>query len=362
MMYSGGTIAYCRGTEYLVEDFTQIRPSCFISVPRIPEKIYEGILSKVKTAPYIKRALFNWARNAALQASPFLRSNMPLPGLLKKKYALAEKLVLSKMREAIGMDRMRCFGTGGAPLSTEIHDFFCGMKVFILTGYGLTETSPITHCHSYTDVTPIRVGSVGKALPMTECKIADDGEILLRGPQIMKGYYKNEDATADAFTGDGFFMSGDIGYIDEDGYLYITDRKKDLIITAGGKNVAPQVIESMVMLNPFIEQVSLIGDRRKYITALVVPNFDSLKRWAQQNGIDAQDNVSLLDNEKVQKHYDAIIADVNRGRGRVEQIKRFCLLKEPFSAEKGEVTPTLKIKRKAVQQNYSDLIEGMYKE
>jgi len=362
MMYAGGTIAYCRGTEHMVADFAAVRPTCFISVPRIPEKIYEGIISKVATAPFIKRAMFNWAKSVAMQASPFLKENRPLEGGLKRKYALADKLVLSKLRAAIGMDRMRCFGSGGAPLSSEIHDFFCGMGIFILPGYGLTECSPITHCHTHRDVRPIKTGSVGPAHPMTETRIADDGEILVRGPQIMKGYYKDEKATREVFTDDGFFMTGDIGHVDEDGYLYITDRKKDLIITAGGKNVAPQVIEGMILLNQFIDQVSLIGDRRKFVTALIVPNFDALKKWAQQNGVEAKDNAALVANEKIIKHFDSIIAEMNKELGRVEQVKKFTLLSEPFTQEKGEITPTLKIKRKVVQKNYSDLIEMMYRE
>ncbi|HSA16606.1 MAG TPA: AMP-binding protein, partial [Spirochaetota bacterium] len=222
--------------------------------------------------------------------------------------------------------------------------------------------SPITHCHTHRDVRPIKTGSVGPAHPMTETRIADDGEILVRGPQIMKGYYKDEKATREVFTEDGFFMTGDIGHMDEDGYLYITDRKKDLIITAGGKNVAPQVIEGMILLNQFIDQVSLIGDRRKFVTALIVPNFDALKKWAQQNGVEAKDNAALVANEKIIKHFDSIIAEMNKELGRVEQVKKFTLLSEPFTQEKGEITPTLKIKRKVVQKNYSDLIEMMYRE
>jgi len=362
IMWVGGTIAYSRGTQHLVEDFTQIRPTCFISVPRIPEKMYEGIMAKVATASPIKQAMFNWAKATALEASPLLKANTPLTGWLKIKYGLADNLVLSKLRAAIGMDRMTCFGSGGAPLSSEVHDFFCGMGIFILPGYGLTETSPVTHCHTHRDIRPIKSGSVGPALPMTECKIAADGEILLRGPQVMKGYYKNEQATREAFTEDGFFMTGDIGHLDEDGYLYITDRKKDLIITAGGKNVAPQVIESMLLLNSLIEQVFLIGDRRKYIAALIVPNFDNLRRWAQQNGVSDTDSASLVTNEKVVRLYDGIVAEANKELGRVEQIKKITLMRHPFTAEKGEITPTLKIKRKAVLANYSEVIERMYNE
>jgi len=362
ILYNGGTIAYCRGPQHLLEDLVDIRPTCFISVPRIPEKIYEGILAKVSKAPALKRALFGWAAGAGKKAAPYLDREAPLPGLLKVRYRLADRLVLSKMRAAIGMDRLSCLGTGGAPFGNDIHNFFSGIGIKILPGYGLTETAPVTHSHTHTNISPIKPGSVGQALPMTECKIADDGEILLRGPQLMMGYYKNEKATAEVFNADGFFMTGDIGHIDGDGYLYITDRKKDLIITAGGKNVAPQVIEGLLTASPLIEQASLIGDQRKFITALIVPDFANLADWARQNGVTDTAHQSLVQNEKVKKHYDAILEDVNRELGRVEQVKKYTLLTEPFTQEKGELTPTLKIKRKAVQKNYSDFIEAMYKE
>ena len=333
-----------------------------ISVPRLAEKLYEGILDKASKAPTVKKIMFNFALKTAFQAAPFLNANLPLAGMLKLKYAIASKLVLYPVRAAIGMDRLGAFGIGGAPLSEEIQNFFSGMGVFMLPGYGLTETAPVTHVQHHRTIHPIKPGSVGKSLPMTECKLAEDGEILLRGPQIMMGYYKNEIATKEVFTDDGFFKTGDIGRIDSDGYLYITDRKKDIIITAGGKNIAPQVIEGMISMNSFIEQVTLIGDRRKFVTALVVPNFLNLGPWAKQNGIDDTAPASLVKNEKVVKHYESIIAGINNELGRVEQIKKFTLLANPFTMEKDEVTPTLKIKRKEVQEHYSGIIEGMYTE
>ncbi len=362
IVYNGGSIAYSRGTDKLVEDLLEIRPTAMISVPRLAEKLYEGIHAKAAKAPAIKKRLFDWAVKTAYEAAPFLNANRPLTGMLKIQYALASRLVLTPLRAAIGMDRLDAFGVGGAPLSEEIQNFFSGIGVFMLPGYGLTETAPVTHVQHYRTIYPIKPGSVGKTISMTECKIADDGEILVRGPQIMMGYYKNEKATTEAFTEDGFFKTGDIGRIDDDGYLYITDRKKDIIITAGGKNISPQVIEGRMLLHPFIEQATLIGDQRKYITALIVPAFNNLARWARENGIEDTAPSTLVKNEKVLKHYDSIIAEINAEMGRVEQIKRFTLLENPFSMENDEITPTLKIKRKKVQKNYQDIIEKMYKE
>ncbi|HOO39658.1 MAG TPA: long-chain fatty acid--CoA ligase [Deltaproteobacteria bacterium] len=362
IVYNGGSIAYARGTDKLVEDLVEIRPTAMISVPRLAEKLYEGINAKAAKAPPMKKRMFDWAVKTAYEAAPILHANRPLSGLLKIKYAIASKLVLSPLRTAIGMDRLFAFGSGGAPLSEEIQNFFSGIGIFILPGYGLTETAPVTHVQHYRTIYPIKPGSVGKTIHMTECKIADDGEILLRGPQIMMGYYKNEKATRDAFTEDGFFKTGDIGRIDDDGYLYITDRKKDIIITAGGKNISPQVIEAKMLLHPMIEQTTLIGDNRKYITALIVPSFNNLAHWAQENGITDTAPASLVKNEKVQKYFDTIVAEINTEMGRVEQIKRFTLLERPFSLENNEITPTLKIKRKKVQENYNSIIEDMYKE
>jgi len=351
ILYNGGTIAYSRGTDKLVEDLAEIRPTAMISVPRLAEKLYEGIHAKAAKAPAMKKRMFDWAVKTACQAAPFFNANRPLPVMLKVRYALASRLVLSPIRAAIGMDRLSAFGVGGAPLSEDIQNFFSGIGVFMLPGYGLTETAPVTHVQHYRTIYPIKPGSVGKTIFMTECRIADDGEILLRGPQIMMGYYRNEKDTREAFTEDGFFKTGDIGRIDEEGYLYITDRKKDIIITAGGKNVSPQVIEARMILNPFIEQATLIGDRRKYITALVVPSFNNIAHWAQEHGIADTTPAALVRNEQVLQHYDSIIAEINSEIGRVEQIKRFTLLEKPFSMENEEITPTLKIKRKNVMRN-----------
>jgi len=362
LLYCGGEIAFSRGPEFLIQDLVEIRPTCMISVPRLPEKMYEGIQAKVAGAPPVKKALFGWAVKTGKKAAPYLAENRPIPGLLGRKYALAYKLVLSKLRDALGMDRMICMGTGGAPFSEEIHTFFTAMQVFILTGYGLTETAPVTHCHTHTHISPLKPGTVGPALPLTQCRIADDGEILIKSPQVMMGYYNNPLATREVLTDDGWFKTGDIGIIDKDGYLRITDRKKDIIITSGGKNIAPQVIEGDILRSTFIEQITLIGDKRKYITALIAPDFATLEKWAGENDIQYNTMEELIKKPAVIGKYQAIMDEVNKTLGRVEQVKKFTLIPNSFSQEKGEVTPTMKIKRKIVQNNYRDTIEAMYEE
>ncbi|MFA5517934.1 MAG: long-chain fatty acid--CoA ligase [Spirochaetota bacterium] len=361
VLFKAQTVAYSRGPDFLLEDLTDIRPTAFLVVPRILEKIYEKIMSQVEKAPASKKKIFGWALKTGKKATPYIITNKTLPLMLKLRYNLADKIIFSKLRQAIGMDKLVVVGMGGAPLSPEINQFFQFMGIEVHAGFGLTETSPVTHVHTYKEQMPIKLASVGPPLPDTECMIAEDGEILIKGPQVMKGYYKNPEATAEVFTEDGWFKTGDIGHMDEDGYLFITDRKKDIIITAGGKNIAPQFIESMVLLNPFIEQAIIIGDRRKFISALIVPSFENLESWVEKNNIDNLSPEDLIKNEKIIAHFNEIISGINSKLGQVEQIKKFTLMDKPFSMEKGEITPTLKIKRKQIQENYKNIIESMYK-
>jgi len=356
----GQTVAYCRGPEHLLEDLTEIRPTAFLVVPRVLEKIYEGIMTNVEKAPASKKRIFRWTERVGRKAVPYIVTNRKLPFFLRKKYNIAEKLVFSKLREALGMDMLHVVGLGGAPLSTYINEFFQAIKIEVHPGYGLTETSPVTHVHTYKEVMPIKLGSVGPALPDTECTIADDGEILIKGPQVMKGYYKQPEATQEVFTEDGWFKTGDIGFIESDGYLTITDRKKDIIITAGGKNVAPQVLENKFKSNTLIEQIAVIGDRRKYLVALIAPNFDALSEWASRNSITDMDHKSLVKNPAVIAKYREIIEGFNVEFGRVEQVKQFALIEQPFTQETGELTPTLKVKRRVIEKKYSDVIETLY--
>jgi long-chain acyl-CoA synthetase len=333
-----------------------------VYVPRVLEKLYEGIMSKLRDAPASKKALFNMAIRTGKKAVPYLTANRALPFPLGAKYRLFDKLIFSKLRAALGLDRMIVMGIGGAPLAYGIWEFFQAMNIEVHLGYGLTETTPVTHLNTFRYIKPIKLGTCGPAFPRTECRIADDGEVLIRGPQVMKGYFNRPADTKEVLTKDGWFHTGDIGEIDEDGYLRITDRKKDIIITAGGKNVAPQVIEGMFVAHPFIEQMAVIGDQMKYLVSLIVPCFPELAKWAKSKGIGETDPKKLIELPEVVAKFTEIVDELNRPLGRVEQIKSFALLASPFTQESGELTPTLKVKRKIVLKNYHDQIEGMYKE
>jgi long-chain acyl-CoA synthetase len=277
-------------------------------------------------------------------------------GALAAQYWLADSLVFSKVRAAMG-GRMRWFVSGSAPLAPELNRFFYSIGLKILEGYGLTETSPVTNVNTEDH---FRIGTVGKPVPGTEIRIAEDGEILVRGPQVMKGYYNRPEDTAQAIDADGWFHTGDIGELDDDGFLRITDRKKDLIVTAGGKNVAPQPIENRLRGNPFVEQAVLIGDRRKFISVLVVPAFGRLETWAREQGLAWADRRDLLSKKEVQRHMEAEVKRELRGLASFETPKRVALLEEEFTVGNGALTPTLKVKRKVIQDRFSGLIEELY--
>ncbi|HQI82771.1 MAG TPA: AMP-binding protein, partial [Deltaproteobacteria bacterium] len=265
----------------------------------------------------------------------------------------------SKMRKALGLERIRIFISGGGPLSTEIDRFFNGIGVPVHNGYGLTETSPVTNVNRF-DV--FEFGSVGPALPDTHVMIAPDGEILIKGPQVMKGYFNKPEDTKAVFTEDGWFMTGDIGRIDDRGCLYITDRKKDIIVTAGGKNIAPQNIENSLLADLLIEQAVVIGEGKKFISALIVPNFKELAGYAKKQGISFNSHEDLVKKPEIVALYDQRIKDLMKDYARVEQIRRFTILPREFTIESGELTPTLKIKRKVVGRNFAAEIDAMYKD
>ena len=361
-MHEGCTISYTKGAETLLGDLKDVRPTLAVYVPRVLEKIYEGVMSQLGNAPPSKQKLFHASMSVGKKALPYILYNKPVPFFLNLQYKLFEKLIYSKLRKALGLDRMVTIGVGGAPLSNTINEFFQIIGVEIHLGYGLTETTPITHLNTYKHLKPIKIGTCGPAFPRTECKIAEDGEILIRGPQVMKGYYNRPEDTAQVLTKDGWFYTGDIGTIDEDGYLTITDRKKDILITAGGKNVSPQVIEGAFVMHPLIEQIAIMGDQKKYLVALIVPCFTELIKWAKSKNINETDPTKLIAYPEVVQKYKETIDELNKPLGRVEQIKRFSLINHAFSQESGELTPTLKIKRKIVLANYQDRIEEMYKE
>lgn len=353
-VYSGAKTAFAVDIKTILEDFVDVRPTIIICVPRIYEKIHAGVLGKVALAPASKKAIFGFAANQAKKNLPKVCKDIEPGGI---KYKLANKLVFSKLKATLGMDRLRYAISGGAPLSVGDAEFFIGMGLKILEGFGLTETSPITTFNRPWDMRP---GTVGQVIKDTEIKIADDGELLIKGPQVMAGYYKNEEATKETFTADGFFRTGDVATIDEEGFLRITGRIKDIIVTAGGKNISPQNIENSVKDSRFIEQIAIIGDKRKFLSALVVPAFPELEAWAGQQGITYSEATELLDNPKVIELYRKEINERTTQFARVEQIRQFTLIKAEWTQETGELTPTQKVKRNVISEKYAPQIEAMY--
>ncbi len=356
-IFLGHKVAFAESTEKLLENFNEIRPTFLVSVPRIYEKIHSGITSKVATAPPVKKALFGWAMGIARDNLPYICNDKPRTGWFAFKYNLANKIIFSKLKAALGMDRLQGAISGGGPLSVSDAEFFLGMGIKVLEGFGLTETTPITNANKPKLIKP---GTVGQAVKDTIVKINEDGEVLIKGPQVMKGYYKNEAATKEAFTLDGFFRTGDIGEIDKDGYLKITGRIKDLIVTSGGKNISPQNIENALMTSRYVEQVAVIGDNRKYLSALIVPSYASLEPWAKDSNITFTSRKDLISKPEIQKLYETELVEYMKDYARVEQIRKFTLLESEWSQDTGELTPTMKVKRKVINQKYGSQIEAMY--
>jgi len=355
-MYVAVNKAYC--SVYHVGDLVaEIKPTVFAGVPRFYEKVYDKIMDKVNHAPPVRRALFNWALGKGRSAYPEVLAGETPGGF---GYGLADKLVLSKVREGLG-GRVRFCISGGAPLPSFVNEFFHSIGVRILEGYGLTETSPVIGVNG-TPPGMTRIGTIGKALRDVEVKIADDGELCVKGPNVMTGYWNLPEKTEEVFDEDGFFLTGDIAEIDADGFIKITDRKKDLIVTAGGKNVAPQPIENELKRSPLIDNVVLIGDRRPYIIALISPNQEGLESWAAARDVEYDSVEELTKIPELAAGYAKMIEDTNKDLARYEQIKKFVVLPLMLSIEGGHLTPTLKVKRRVVEEDYSELVESLYAE
>jgi long-chain acyl-CoA synthetase len=356
MMFYGATIAYAESIDKIVDNMAEVRPLIMVSVPRVYEKMYAKIIEGVEAGSPSKKKIFYWAVATGKQTIPYRLGGKAIPLGLSIKYAIAKKLVFSKIKAILG-GRLLFFVSGGAPLAKDLGEFFFAADVAIIEGYGLTETSPILTVNPYGKM---KFGTAGKPIPNCEIKIAPDGEILARGPMIMKGYFKKPEATAEAIEKDGYFHTGDIGFLDNEGYLHITDRKKDLIVTAGGKNIAPQPIENSLKMNRYVEQVAMIGDKKPYCVALVVPKFEAIESYAKQNNIAYKNRRELVDHPRIVELIQNAIDSINATLAKYETIKKIKILPNEFTQETGELTPTLKVKRRVIMEKYKDIIEELY--
>jgi long-chain acyl-CoA synthetase len=356
MLKHGCTVAYAESLEQVAANLLEIRPSVLLGVPRFYEKVHARIVERVAAAPPWRQRLFRWTTGVG-QASiaSRLRREWP-PGLLGVKLRIADALVFSKIRAGTG-GRLRLIVSGGAALPPEIAAFFAMAGLPIQEGYGLTETSPVIAANRPRSV---RIGTVGAPVPGVEVRIADDGEILTRSRCVMKGYYGKPAATAEAIDADGWFHTGDIGHLDADGYLAITDRKKDLIVTSGGKKIAPQPIENAIKMDPLVAEIVVVGNRRHFPAALVVPRVAALEAWARAQGIDCADHAALLRSPAVVARYERLVDDLTPHLAQFEKIKKIALLPAEFSIAAGELTPTMKVKRKVVEERYRDVIDRLY--
>ena len=357
VLMHGMTNYYCDDPTQALEYFQEVKPHFACMVPRLYEKIYAGVFNQLESAPPAKRKLFNWALGVGKAAGKLRNENKDLPYLLKVKHNLADKLVLSKIRNLTGGD-IRVFPCAGAPLAADIDEFFWSVGVYLCLGFGMTETTATVTCHPLTGK---KFGNCGTVLMQTEMKLADDGELLVKGPQIMRGYYNKPEETAKTIV-DGWLLTGDIATIDADGHMKITDRKKELMKTSGGKYIAPQPIENRIGADHYIEQVIMVADLRKFASALVVPNFEALEQYAKDKGIAYSSHDDLVKNPKIHDFYaeriERLVGDVEKQ----EKIRKFTLLAEEFTIEDGEITPTLKLKRKVILEKFADTIDAMYQD
>jgi len=354
-LFKGCSIGYAESIETVPENLLEIRPHIMVSVPRFFEKVYSKVMDNVLSSSSLKRKIFFWAVKIGREFGRKRLLNQSVSRMLQFKQNLAHKLVFAKIIEKTG-GRVRFFVSGGAPLSRDIAEFFYAMGLVVLEGYGLTETSPCIAVNTFDN---LRFGTVGKPIPGVGVKIAEDGEILTKGPNVMKGYYKMETETKEVFA-EEWLCTGDIGYLDEDGFLVITDRKKDLIVTAGGKNVAPQPIENLLKTNPYISNAVVIGDRKKFISALIVPEFEKLEEYAKFNSIPFEDRAGLVKDSRIMNFMQSEVDRSTPSLSSYERIKKIALLDRDFEIDKGEITPTLKVKRNIIENKYGSLIEALY--
>ncbi|MFZ1140135.1 MAG: long-chain fatty acid--CoA ligase [Candidatus Sulfotelmatobacter sp.] len=350
MLYYGVTLAYCPFLDRLPASLLEVQPSIFVAVPRVYEKIYAQAEQKAKGQP--KRAIFDWALSVGRRYKPeILAGKIPT----SRTWKLANKLVFSKIREGMG-GKVETFISGGAPLGRELAEWYADAGIRIHEGYGLTETSPVIAVNTPANH---RIGTVGKILPNLEVRIAEDGEILVRGPSVFKGYWNRPEETKAALV-DGWFKTGDIGNIDADGYLSVTDRKKDLIKTSGGKFIAPQPIENSMKLNPLVGVAAILGDRRRFPAVMISPNFVALESWAKENNIPFISRAELIAHPKVQALYEGVVEGINGSLARFEKLKRVLVVADEFTADNGALTPTMKLRRRVIEDRYRRQIDELY--
>jgi long-chain acyl-CoA synthetase len=357
-LHFGVQINFSGGIETVASDMREVRPMLMSAVPRLLEKIYSRIQKNASDGGRIKKMIFEWASAVAKRTAELETEGKTLPPLLEFQREIADHLVYGKLREVVG-GRMRRIVSGSAALPSDIALFFIGAGIPVLQGYGLTETSPVI---SVNTLKHHRVGSVGRPITGVEVKIAPDNEILTRGPHVFRGYFKKDEETREAFTDDdgGWFKTGDIGRLDEDGFLFITDRKKDLIKTSAGKYVAPQMIEGMIDQSEFVEQSVVVGDKRKYVSALIVPDFERLRAWAKEQGIETKEREQLIEDRRVVDLYKSEVNKLTRSLADYEKVKRIALLPKEFTIDNGELTPTLKVRRRVVEEKHAEMIESLY--
>lgn len=351
---SGGLICYAESIETVAQNLLEVKPTIVTTVPRLFERIHSKIIKNVESQPEKKQKIFSWAIEVGREYAKAKKVNR-IPIGLKMKHKLADKLVFSKLREKTG-GNLRFFISGGAALPRELGEFFEAVGIMIIEGYGLTESSPVISANR---LNAYKFGTVGKPMPGVQVKIASDGEILAKGPNIMQGYYKNKKET-EATIKDGWLYTGDIGVFDQDGFLMITDRKKHLFKTSAGKYIAPTPIENIFLASKYIDQFVLIGDRRMFLTALIVPDFEALKEYADSNNIKYSSVEDLTRDDEIYRLLEKEMDKFHKQLANFEKVRKFVMLDKPFSIESGEITPSMKIKRKFIEERYRDLIEQMY--
>jgi long-chain acyl-CoA synthetase len=353
---NGTAVHYAESIEKAADNLLEVAPTIFVGVPRIFEKVYATAKVKAAQKSQVKEMLFDWAIEVGKEYAYKTEFGQPIPRLLAVKYNIADRIVFSKLRKFFG-GRLRSCVTGGAPLSDDIYLIFKGAGITILQGYGLTETSPVVTTNTRLEN---RLGTVGKPIRKVEIRTAEDGEIEVKGPNVMLGYYNKPEATREVFTADGWFKTGDIGTIDKDGFLKITDRKKELFKTSGGKYIAPSPIEQLIKASRFISQVVLIGNGRKFPAALIVPNYEQLKNYAKIKNLDIQAHAEFCSHPRIINLIERQIAELTENLSRYEKVKKIALLENELTIESGELTPTLKVKRRVVDEKYREIIKRIY--